>query len=102
MDEEEEVSTVTAIVKWFNPHKRYGFVHIPDRDQDAFMHASVLSMDEEDWPREDVQQVGDMYLVTHWKFITRLFSMAYKPLGFYTQHLGFLAYVFAQCALYRL
>ncbi len=51
--DEEDPSAVTAVVKWFNPHKRYGFVHIPERNQDAFMHASVLSMDEEEWPRED-------------------------------------------------
>ncbi len=51
--DEEDPSAVTAVVKWFNPHKRYGFVHIPERNQDAFLHASVLSMDEEEWPRED-------------------------------------------------
>ncbi len=51
--DEEDPSAVTAVVKWFNPHKRYGFVHIPERNQDAFLHASVLSMNEEEWPRED-------------------------------------------------
>ena len=50
--DDKEGSAVTAVVKWFNPHKRYGFVHIPERNQDAFMHASVLAEDG-DWPRED-------------------------------------------------
>ncbi len=50
--DDKEGSAVTAVVKWFNPHKRYGFVHIPERNQDAFMHASVLAEDA-DWPRED-------------------------------------------------
>jgi CspA family cold shock protein len=51
--EDDTQSAVTAVVKWFNPVKRYGFVHVPEQDRDAFMHASVLAEDSQDWPRVD-------------------------------------------------
>jgi len=33
---------VTAVVKWFNPTKGFGFVRLDDGAPDAFLHASVL------------------------------------------------------------
>ena len=33
---------VTAVVKWFNPIKGFGFVQLGDGMADAFMHVSVL------------------------------------------------------------
>ncbi|MEQ8965688.1 MAG: cold-shock protein [Azospirillaceae bacterium] len=33
---------VTAVVKWFNPTKGFGFVRLEDGAPDAFLHASVL------------------------------------------------------------
>jgi CspA family cold shock protein len=51
--EDKTLSAVTAVVKWFNPVKRYGFVHVPAQDRDAFLHASVLATDSRDWPRVD-------------------------------------------------
>ena len=34
---------VTAVVKWFNPFKGFGFVQLEDGSPDAFLHISVLS-----------------------------------------------------------
>ena len=34
--------SVTAVVKWFNPVKGFGFVQLGDGMADAFMHVSVL------------------------------------------------------------
>ena len=33
---------VSAVVKWFNPDKGFGFVELSDGTGDAFLHASVL------------------------------------------------------------
>jgi CspA family cold shock protein len=33
---------VTAVVKWFNPFKGFGFVRLGEDQPDAFLHASVL------------------------------------------------------------
>jgi cold shock protein len=33
---------VSAVVKWFNPDKGFGFVELSDGSGDAFLHASVL------------------------------------------------------------
>ena len=33
---------VTAVVKWFNPLKGFGFVRLGEDQPDAFLHASVL------------------------------------------------------------
>ena len=33
---------VTAVVKWYDPKKGYGFVKPNDGSGDAFLHASVL------------------------------------------------------------
>ncbi len=33
---------VSAVVKWFNPEKRFGFVALSDGSGDAFLHAAVL------------------------------------------------------------
>ena len=35
---------VTAVVKWFNPVKGFGFVQFNDGSQDAFLHVSVVQM----------------------------------------------------------
>ena len=35
--------TVTAVVKWFNTQKGFGFVSIENQGGDAFLHAAVLS-----------------------------------------------------------
>jgi len=34
---------ITAVVKWFNPTKGFGFVEPADGSPDAFMHVSVVS-----------------------------------------------------------
>lgn len=34
--------SVTGTVKWFNPTKGFGFVQLPDSNQDAFLHISVV------------------------------------------------------------
>jgi len=34
---------ITAVVKWFNPTKGFGFVQPTDGSPDAFMHISVVS-----------------------------------------------------------
>ena len=34
---------VTAVVKWYNPTKGFGFVQPTDGSADAFLHASVLA-----------------------------------------------------------
>lgn len=34
---------VTAVVKWFNPFKGFGFVQLEDDSPDAFLHVSVLT-----------------------------------------------------------
>ncbi len=34
--------SVSAVVKWFNPDKGFGFVELSDGTGDAFLHASVL------------------------------------------------------------
>ena len=33
---------VTAVVKWFNPNKGFGFVQLDDGSPDAFLHISVV------------------------------------------------------------
>ncbi|MCH8036014.1 MAG: cold shock domain-containing protein, partial [Proteobacteria bacterium] len=33
---------ITAVVKWFNPAKGFGFVEPSDGSPDAFMHVSVV------------------------------------------------------------
>jgi CspA family cold shock protein len=35
--------TLHAVVKWFNPEKRFGFVVLPDGSGDAFLHYSLLA-----------------------------------------------------------
>lgn len=42
--ERSEVShrDVTAVVKWFNPSKGFGFVQLNDGSPDAFLHVSVV------------------------------------------------------------
>jgi CspA family cold shock protein len=41
---QEEIThrEVTAVVKWFNPAKGFGFVQLGDGSPDAFMHVSVV------------------------------------------------------------
>jgi len=34
---------ITAVVKWFNPNKGFGFVQPSDGSPDAFMHVSVVA-----------------------------------------------------------
>jgi CspA family cold shock protein len=36
---------ITGIVKWFNNAKGYGFVKADNRDEDVFVHFSVIEMD---------------------------------------------------------
>lgn len=40
---EEAWPGVTAVVKWFNPFKGFGFVRLGEDQPDAFLHASVLT-----------------------------------------------------------
>ncbi len=42
MDTEITHSEISAVVKWFNPVKGFGFVQPSDGSPDAFMHISVV------------------------------------------------------------
>jgi CspA family cold shock protein len=39
---EASLRDITAVVKWFNPSKGFGFVQLNDGSPDAFLHVSVL------------------------------------------------------------
>ncbi len=39
---DQEAQSVTALVKWYNPTKGFGFVSLEDGQSDAFLHVSVL------------------------------------------------------------
>jgi len=42
MDDRPSGPPTTAVVKWFNPEKAFGFVALSDGTGDAFLHLSVL------------------------------------------------------------
>ena len=42
MSENETEKGVTTTLKWFEPHKGFGFVHHADSNTDAFLHYSTL------------------------------------------------------------
>ena len=42
MHNDQDAQSVTALVKWYNPTKGFGFVSLEDGQSDAFLHVSVL------------------------------------------------------------
>ena len=42
MHGDHDAQSVTALVKWYNPTKGFGFVSLEDGQSDAFLHVSVL------------------------------------------------------------
>jgi CspA family cold shock protein len=39
---DEVVGSLSGVLKWFNPEKGYGFIEVPQRDGDIFLHVKEL------------------------------------------------------------